>query len=77
MGSGPRCSYKYDYSITDLKITNTGNYLSITKQCLKSKAACTYNAAEYIVNEMRIYTPSLHSFIGEKADAEMILCMIH
>ena len=73
-GSGSRCSYKYDYSITDLKITNKGNYLSITEtNAPKSKAACTYNAAEYIVNEMRIYTPSLHSFNGEKTEAEMIL----
>ena len=73
-GSGSRCSYTYDYSITDLKVTNKGNYLSIVEtNAPTSKAAATYNSTSYIVNEIRLYTPSLHKYDGDSADAEMII----
>lgn len=73
-GSGSRCNYTYNYSITDLKLTNKGNYLSIVEtNAPKSKPAASYNATEYVVNEIRLYTPSLHKYDGASADAEMII----
>ncbi len=66
-----KCDFSYDYTTSPvLIISNKGDYLSIK---LDSSQNITYNASTYSLNEMRIYQPSLHSYNGSKADAELII----
>ena len=65
-----KCLFKYDYpKCPSSTIKNKGNYLEISYDKVKA----TYNNTEIIVDDIRIYAPSLHKFNGENSDAEMVI----
>jgi len=65
-----KCLYKYDYSsIPSTTITNEGNYLAVSYD----KVNINYNNNKLQVQGIRIYTPSLHTFNGVRADGEMVI----
>jgi carbonic anhydrase len=67
-----KCAYSFFYNNSACIVTNKGGYLSISYD--KSSAPpVVYNAAAYDVNEIRIYTPSLHSYSDSKTAGEMII----
>jgi len=67
-----KCAYSFFYNNSACIVTNKGGYLSIGYD--KSSAPpVVYNAAAYDVSEIRIYTPSLHSYSGSKTNGEMII----
>lgn len=67
-----KCSYSYSYPLSVLNITNRGEYLSLRTE--KSPIPpVIFNSNSYEVNEIRLYRPSLHSYGGTKADAELII----
>ena len=65
-----KCFYKYNYPASPAtSITNNGNYLSLSYD----KVKVNYNNNELITGDIRLYTPSLHTFDGISADAEMVI----
>lgn len=68
-----KCEYSFKYpQSTSLNVTNRGEYLSL-KTDPSNIPPVTYNADKYDVAEIRLYYPSLHSYSGKKADAELII----
>lgn len=67
-----KCAYSFFYNNSACIVTNKGGYLSLSYD--KSSAPpVVYNAAAYDVNEIRIYTPSLHAYSESKTVGEMII----
>ena len=67
-----KCEYSFKYPQSSLNITNRGEYLSL-KTDQSNIPPVTYNADKYEVAEIRLYHPSLHSYSGKKAEAELII----
>jgi carbonic anhydrase len=64
------CEYKANYPECDGQLTNHGDHLSIRLgRCGQTK----FGGDSYILEEVRIYCPSLHKWKGKKADAELII----
>jgi carbonic anhydrase len=67
-----KCSYSFNYNNSSCVATNRGDYISISYD--KSTAPpVMYNATKYDVQEIRLYTPSLHSYNDSKTDGELII----
>ena len=67
-----KCSYRFKYNDSSCNATNRGEYISISYDKSSSPPAI-YNAIGYDVQELRLYTPSLHSYNDTKTDAELIV----
>jgi carbonic anhydrase len=67
-----KCSYSFKYSPTNLQITNQGSYLSFKVDNTMTPPVI-YNEQNYNVQEVRLYYPSLHTYAGKNADAELII----
>ena len=67
-----KCKYSFKYKNTSSKLTNKSYYLSLTHDQF-FPAPVTFNSDSYQVSEIRIYSPSLHSYSGSKADGEIII----
>ena len=67
-----KCDYTFTYPTTSLSITNRGDYFSMRVDP-NNVSPVTYNAANYQVQEIRLYHSSLHTYAGSKADAELII----
>lgn len=69
-----KCDYSFDYKNSAIPITNKGEYLQIKyDDSSNAEAPVTYNAKPYKVSDIRIYSPSLHTYNGVKADAEILI----
>ena len=66
-----KCNLKFDYGQSSLSIKNNGDYLSLGYDA--STTNVKYNANKMEIHEVRIYTPSLHTYDGARAEAEMII----
>jgi carbonic anhydrase len=67
-----KCDYNFNYSTSSCIATNRGNYISLSYDN-QTNSPVLYNSSPYNVAEVRIYTPSLHSYSGSKADGELIV----
>ena len=67
-----KCKYMFKYNDSSTTINNKGDYLRLSYD-KPSTDPVVYNSVPYYVDEVRIYTPSLHSYSGSKADAELII----
>jgi carbonic anhydrase len=67
-----KCKYMFKYNDSTTRITNKGDYLSLSYDKPVTDPV-VYNSIPYYVEEVRIYSPSLHSYNGSKADAELII----
>lgn len=67
-----KCAYNFKYLNSSCVVTNRGEYISIAYDA-SSTPPVTYNNVGYNVNEVRIYSPSIHTFNGIYAVAEMII----
>ena len=67
-----KCEYSFHYNDSSCIATNRGDYISLAYET-SSSPPVTYNSSSYDVKEVRIYSPSLHSFNGTKADGEFII----
>jgi carbonic anhydrase len=66
-----KCNYKYKYQSSSCVGKNLGNYISLSYD--NSSSLINYNEISYYVKELRLYYPSLHSYNGNKADAELVI----
>jgi carbonic anhydrase len=67
-----KCEYSFHYNDSSCIATNRGDYISIAYDS-SSSPPVTYNSSAYDVKEIRIYSPSLHSYMGNKTDGEAII----
>ena len=67
-----KCAYNFKYPISSCNATNRGDYLSLSYDAFSNPPA-TYNTKPYNVTEIRIYIPSLHSFVGKKTAGEIVI----
>ena len=67
-----KCEFNFHYNDSSCVATNRGDYISIAYDTSSSQPV-TYNTSSYDVKEIRIYSPSLHSFNGTKSDGELMI----
>lgn len=67
-----KCAYSFHYNNSSCYATNRGDYITILYD-KSSSPPVVYNSSGYDVQEIRLYTPSLHSYNGSKTDAELII----
>jgi carbonic anhydrase len=67
-----KCSYSFHYSNSSCVATNRGDYISISYDKTSSPPVL-YNTLGFDVKEIRLYTPSLHSYNDSKTDGELII----
>ena len=59
-----KCSYTHNYVQSNSASTNQGDYISLSYNASPAPPV-QYNNNNYVVNNIRIYFPSLHSFNGK------------
>jgi carbonic anhydrase len=67
-----KCKYSFNYPLSNLILTNTGEYLSIIPESFNNPPV-SYNSNKYNVTEIRLYQKSLHTYAGNNADAELLI----
>jgi carbonic anhydrase len=67
-----KCEYSFDYEVTGIRSFNKGNYILYNFDT-QNNPPVVFNNEKYNVESMRLYQPSLHTFNGEKADAEILI----
>jgi carbonic anhydrase len=67
-----KCEYSFSYNNSDTSVTNNGDYLELTYD-QASVPPVKFNDTDYRVDGIRIYQPSLHTFNGNYADAEIVI----
>ena len=67
-----KCKYSFKYNNSACVATNRGDYISLSYD-KSSSPPVLYNSVGYDVQEVRIYSPSLHSYSGAKTDAELVI----
>jgi len=67
-----KCAYNFKYPNSNCLVTNRGQYISIAYDSM-SNPPVNYNTIGYNVSEIRIYSPSIHTFNGVNSVAEMII----
>lgn len=69
-----KCDYRFSYPKTPtLLLSNKSTYIKIRPEQLSAEMPVLFNESNYQIYEMRIYTPSLHTYNGQTADAELII----
>jgi len=67
-----KCSYNFKYSETNLTAKNNGIGIYLTPDASKIPSV-TYNQQKYNVNNIILVSPSIHTFNGSTAAAELIV----
>lgn len=67
-----KCAYSFNYGTSNLVATNQGEYLSMTYEN-RSAPPVKYNSADYRIDKIRLYFPSVHTFNGRQTDGELII----
>lgn len=67
------CSLSFKYNDSSIIAKNVnGTYLSINYE-ITGDSKLTFKNDPYDANEIRIYMPSLHTYNGQRADAELLI----
>lgn len=67
-----KCEYNFDYKDSNVVVTNAGSYLKLSYD-LASSPQVKYNSENYNPREIRLYSPSIHKYQGQPADAELLI----
>lgn len=67
-----KCTLSHNYPSSELMITNNGDYISLRINPIQNSPV-EYGNSSYDVEDIRIYRNSLHTYVGERADAELII----
>ena len=70
-----KCAFSFNYNVSKCTATNYGQYIQLTYEA-SSTPQVTFNTVPYNVKEIKIFTPSIHSYNNAKADAEIIITHI-
>ena len=68
-----KCNFEYNYGLARCSVTNNSTYLDI--QCFdgNNTVKCEMIGGSLIVTSVRLYAPSLNTYDGFHADAELII----
>ena len=68
-----KCNFEYNYGLSRCSVTNNTTYLDI--QCFDgtNKLKCDMIGGSLMVTSVRLYAPSLNTYDGFNADAELII----
>ena len=67
-----KCAYSFTYADSTTNGIKYNDYISLTYENGTTDPVI-YSGASYYVQEIRIYTPSLHAYNGKKTEGEMII----
>ena len=67
-----KCAYSFNYPITNLTVVNEGEYYRFGPDP-QAVPPVVYNNDKYVVQEMRLYAPSLHRYGGQQNTAELVI----
>jgi carbonic anhydrase len=68
-----KCNYSFNYQENNsVNITNRNDYLLLSYNN-GSTPAVKFNTYDYNVKEIRLFSPSLHSYNGFKVDSELVI----
>jgi len=67
-----KCSYQFTYQTTSLQIQNVGSFLVMNTDETATPPVI-YNDNPYTIVACALLTPSMHTFAGKNADAELII----
>lgn len=67
-----KCDYSHNYPTTSVIADNKGDYIRLAFDPEK-EAPTSFNKVKYSCQEARIYQPSLHTFAGKHAPAEIVI----
>ena len=69
-----KCDLTFKYNISSVTVTNRGDYLNVKYDDVSnSDAQVTFNSKKYKVTDLRIYSPSLHTYNGSQMPAEILI----
>jgi len=68
-----KCAYTFDYGNSNCNISNEQSYIKLMYDKSSNAKAITYNKINLHVQEIRIYSPSLHKYNGKQVDAELLI----
>jgi hypothetical protein len=68
-----KCNYNYNYGISSCTATNKNTYLNLSYEHIPNSNQAVFNNNQMIIEDVKIFKPSLHTFDGIKADAELII----
>ena len=67
-----KCSYNYKYIQSNLVAKNNGKFISLSHD-KGTTSPVIYNTRNYNVSKINLYSPSLHNFNGNSANAEIVI----
>ena len=67
-----KCNYQPNYKTTTITGSNKGEYLRYAF-APSNTPPVVFNSDQYNVSDMRLYSPSLHTYNGQQADGELII----
>ena len=67
-----KCAYTFDYPTSSSTLSNKGIFIGLSYDAA-TMSPVTYNQAPYSVAQIQIYAPSLHTFGGVAAAAEIMI----
>lgn len=67
-----KCNYSFQYNNSACVATNHGDYISLSYDNMQNPSV-VYNDSGYNVREVRIYSPSIHTYNGRQTDGELII----
>jgi carbonic anhydrase len=71
-----KCAYNFQYAPTNLQLLNQGSYLAMQVDNV-NQPPVVYNDENYVVSEVRLYQPSIHTYGTNKVHASAELIIIH
>lgn len=67
-----KCNYNFQYNNSACIATNKGTYISLSYDNT-SNPSVIYNSSGYNVKEVRLYSPSIHTYNGARTEAELVI----
>jgi len=67
-----KCDYLFNYIQSSVRVENRGDHLIFSFDH-SNDAPVMYNSEKYNVGRMRLYQPSLHTWNGQRAKAELVI----
>ena len=68
-----KCNYNFKYGTSSCTVTNKNTYLNLSYDHIPNQKQVVFNNNDMIIENVKIFKPSLHTFNGINADAEIII----
>lgn len=68
-----KCTYNFTYGNSNCNIKNQQNFVSLSYDKRPDAKSITFNTMKVYVQEVRLYSPSLHKYQGQEAAAELLI----